>query len=82
MKPAFKKQLVASIVIVLAFSILNTLFRHWIFTSIGYCICGLLWIARPLPIDDFQSPKSQRLQCRIAGSLLILLGIMLRARWY
>lgn len=31
MKAEFKKQLTVTVVIVLVFNVLNTLFRHWIF---------------------------------------------------
>ncbi len=82
MNPAFKKQLVICLVITLAFSAMNTLFRHWIFSSIGYGLCGLLWIVHPVKMNDVRPVKKQFLECRVAGGILILLGIMLRARFY
>ena len=82
MKLQFRKQLTVTVLIVLVFNMLNTLFQHWIFSSIGHCICGLLWILRPVRINDIQPEKKQILECRIAGVIMILLGIMLRARLY
>ena len=82
MKPEFKKRLNKMVIIVLVFSILNTVFKHWVFSSIGFCLCGLLCVIRPVKINDIQPEKRQLVECRIAGIILILLGIMLRARLY
>lgn len=82
MKPEFQKRLVTMGIIVLVFSVLNTVFKHWIFSSIGFCISGLLCVIRPVKINDIRSEKRQLMECRIAGIIVILLGIMLRARLY
>lgn len=82
MNKAFKNQLWIGVGIVLVCSVLNTLFRHWIFSSIGFILCGLLWILHPVKLNPYLDEKRQLAECRIAGLLLILLGIMLRARLY
>ena len=82
MRPEFKKRLIAMAMIVLVFSVLNTVFRHWIFSSIGFCIGGLICVIRPVKMNDIQPEKRQLMECRIAGIILILLGMMLRARLY
>lgn len=82
MKPEFRKQLIASVIVVLIFSVMNAVFKHWIFSSIGYCVDGLLWIIHPVKINDIQPKKKQFIECRVAGGILILLGIMLRAKFY
>ena len=82
MNKAFRKQLWLSCGLVLVCSVMNTVFRHWIFSSIGFCLCGLLWVAHPIRNNDIQSEKKQFAECRIAGIVLILMGFMLRARLY
>ena len=82
MKPEFRKRLNKMAIIVLVFSVLNTAFKHWIFSSIGFCICGLLCVVRPVKMNDNRPEKKQLIECRIAGAILILLGVMLRARLY
>ena len=82
MKPEFRKRLDIMVIIVLVFCVLNTIFKHWIFTSIGFCICGLLCVIRPVKMNDIRPEKKQLAECRIAGVVLILLGIMLRAKLY
>lgn len=82
MKPEFRKRLGKMVIIVLLFCVLNTAFKHWIFTSIGFCICGLLCVIRPVKMNDIRPEKKQLAECRIAGVVLILLGIMLRAKLY
>ena len=82
MKPEFRKRLNTMAIIVLVFSVLNTAFRHWVFSSIGFCVCGLLCVVRPVKMNDIRPEQKQLLECRIAGIILILLGIILRARLY
>ena len=82
MKPEFKKRLVTMGIIVLVFSVLNTVFKHCFFSSIGFCISGLLCVVHPVKMNDIQPEKRQLMECRIAGVIVILLGIMLRARLY
>lgn len=82
MLPEFKKQLNVSILIILILNVLNTLFKHWIFSSIGFCTCGMLWLIHPVKMNDIRSEESQFKECRIAGVILFVLGIMLRARYY
>ena len=82
MKEEFRKQIAITVIIVLVFNVLNTIFQQWIFSSIGHVICGLIWIVHPVKINDIRPEKSQFRECRIAGVILIVLGIMLRARLY
>lgn len=82
MLPEFKKQLNVSILIILILNVLNTLFKHWIFSSIGFCTCGMLWFIHPVKMNDIRPEESQFKECRIAGVILFVLGMMLRARYY
>jgi len=82
MKEEFRKQIAVTVVIVLVFNLLNTLFQHWILSSIGHVLCGLIWIIHPVKMNDNRPEKSQFRECRIAGAVLIILGILLRARLY
>lgn len=82
MKLNYKKQLVLTVIIILVFNIMNTLFKHWIFTSIGYCLCGLLWICHPVMIGNVQPTKRNRMVIRVAGVVLIFIGIFTRSYLY
>lgn len=85
MKLNYKKQLLLTVVIILVFNIMNTVFKHWIFTSIGYVLCGLLWVFHPvMPVilDDTQSAKRVTNAIRFAGVLLILIGVITRSYLY
>ena len=82
MWPEFVKQLNLSVVIVLVCIVLNTLFKHWILSSIGFCICGMLWFIHPVKMNDIRPAESQFKECRIAGVILFILGVILRARFY
>lgn len=82
MRSEFIKQGNLCFIIVLLSCVLNTLFKHWLFTSIGFCICGLIWFFHPVKMNDIRPEKSQFLECRIAGVIVFILGLMLRARLY
>ena len=76
MRSEFIKQLNLSIIIVLICSVLNTLFKHWILSSIGFCTCGMLWFIHPVKMNDIRSEESQYKECRIAGIILFILIII------
>lgn len=82
MNAKFRNQLLVSIAIILVFNIMNTFLKHWIFTSMGYYACGILWLIRPIPFNTAQEEKIQKDACRIAGILLLIIGAILRARYY
>lgn len=82
MRSEFVKQINVSVIIILVFSVLNSLCKHWILSSIGFCTCGLLWFIHPVKMNDIRPEESQLKECRIAGVILFALGMMLRARFY
>ena len=82
MNKEFRMQILVSVIIILVFNILNTVFRHWFFTSIGFCSCGLLWFIRPLKRNDYRPEEDQFKECKIAGVVLFFLGLFLRANFY
>ena len=82
MRREFIRQAEVCVLIILLFSVMNTLCRHWFFSSIAYCICGVIWLVHPVKMNDIRSEESQFKECRIAGVILFILGVMLRARFY
>ena len=78
----YKTQLIVSVVIVLLANILTTLLNHWIYRSIGFVLCGLLWIINPVMIKEGAPSKKYALYVRLAGVVLILIGIFTRAYFY
>ena len=82
MRREFVKQGNICMVIILVCSLLNTLCKHWIFSSIGFCLCGLIWFFHPVKMNDIRPEASQFRECKIAGVVVFLLGLMLRARFY
>jgi len=78
MKISYNRQLILSLVIIVMFNVLNMLFKHWVFTSIGFSLCGLLWIIHPVPPKKIEKNKYIRMGIRFAGLILILIGIFTR----
>ncbi|WP_458406828.1 hypothetical protein [Anaerotignum sp.] len=82
MKLNYKNQLILSCVVILIFNVLNTVFQNWIFTSIGFCICGLLWMIHPVMMKNAVPSKKGLLAIRGCGVLLILIGLLTRSYFY
>lgn len=82
MKLTYKTQMFISLVIILLANVISTMLKHWIYRSGGFVICGLLWLIHPvLPNGVEVSPKAL-LWTRIAGVILILIGVFTRAYIY
>ena len=82
MRFSFQNQLILTCFLILVFSVLNTVFRNWIFTSIGFGVCGLLWIIHPVLPRNAKSVRYGSLMLRLCGVLLIAIGILTRSYLY
>lgn len=82
MKLTYKRQLILTVLIIFLFNILTTVGKHWIFSSIGKCLCGLLWIVHPVMIHDAAMSKRERRLIRLAGGVMILWGVFSRSYFY
>lgn len=82
MKFKYHNQLWWSVGIAFLFNVLTTGCKHWIFHSIGFVLCGLLWIVHPVLPENAKATPKRILALRGAGVLFILLGIFVRAYYY
>lgn len=82
MKFTYKVQMISSLVIILLANVLSTIFKHWIYRSAGFVVCGLLWIIHPVLPNGAEVSKRILLWVRIAGIILILIGVFTRAYIY
>ncbi len=78
MKLTYKAQMIISVIIIILANILTEIFVSWIYRSIGFGVCGLLWIIHPVLPKDAEVSKRTLLWTRIAGVILILIGIFTR----
>jgi len=82
MKLTYKAQMIISLLVILLANVISTILKHWIYRSAGFVVCGLLWVIHPvLPDGEKVSPKAF-LWTRVAGLILILLGVFTRAHIY
>ena len=79
MKLTYRKQTALAVIIIILANILTDAFRFWIYRSIGFGICGLMWIIHPVLPSNAEENKRTILWARIAGVILILIGIFTRA---
>lgn len=81
MKLAYKTQMLISAAIIILANILTDLFQFWIYRSIGFGICGLIWIVHPV-VPNRMEPTAQIIfWTRVGGFLLILIGVFTRVHY-
>ena len=81
MKLNYKMQMIISIVIIILANIITEMFDFWIYRSLGFCVCGLIWIMHPVLPNEAEVSKRTLLWVRIAGIILILIGIFTRVHY-
>ena len=77
-KLTYEAQLTISFFIVIGGSILSDIFNFWIYHSIAYVICGLLFIVHPVVPKRLEGIDKAIFWTRVAGVILILIGIFSR----
>ena len=77
-KLTYEAQLTISFLIVILGCILSDIFNFWIYHSIAYVICGLLFIVHPVVPKQLEGIEKAIFWTRIAGVILILIGIFTR----
>ena len=81
MKLTYKTQLYLTFIIVLLANILSDIFSFWLYRSIGWVFCGLLHILHPVVPKGMEKNKKAVLCIRIAGVILILIGVFTRVHY-
>lgn len=82
MKLTYKGQMIMSVVIIILANILTDICNFWIYRSIGFAICGLLYIVHPVVPDGMEANEKTILWTRIAGVILILIGVFTRVHHF
>ena len=80
-KLTYETQLTISFLIVILGCILSDIFNFWIYHSIAYVICGLLFIVHPVVPKHLEGIDKAIFWTRIAGVILILIGIFTRVHF-
>ena len=78
MKLKYWNQIVLTVGLVTLGNVLGTFLETWIYRSIAYVICGLIWIIHPVLLGDVPPTKREVKWVRIAGVILILIGVFTR----
>lgn len=80
-KLTYEAQLTISFFVVILGSLLSDIFDFWIYHSIAYIICGLLFIVHPVVPKSLYGNQKAIFWTRIAGLILILIGIFTRVHY-
>lgn len=78
MKLTYKAQMILSVILIILANIFTEIFDSWIYRSIGFGVCGLLWVIHPVLLKGAEVSKRTLLLTRIAGVILILIGVFTR----
>ena len=81
MKLTYKAQMILSFILVILGNILTDVFVFWIYRSISFIICGLLFIVHPVVPKHLKGIDKSVFWTRIAGVILILIGIFTRVHY-
>ena len=81
MKWTYKTQMIISVIIIILANILTDIFEFWVYRSIGFGICGLIWIIHPVLPKGAEVSQKTLSWVRIAGVILILIGIFTRVHY-
>ncbi len=57
MKLTYKKQMIIAVIIIILTNIMTEIFDFWIYRSVGFVICGLMWIIHPVLPNGAKYPK-------------------------
>ena len=78
MKLTYKAQVIISVIIIILGNVLTDIFDSWIYRSMAFAICGLLFIVHPIVPNYLETNKTTIFWTRIAGILLIIIGVLTR----
>ena len=81
MKLTYKAQMIVSVIIIILGNVLTDAFGFWFYRSIAFEICGLLFIVYPVVPKHLEGIENAVFWTRIAGVILILLGIFTRVHY-
>lgn len=81
MKLTYNVQLHVSFVLVILGNILSDIFEFWIYRSIAFLICGLMFIVHPVVPKHLEGIDKAIFWTRIAGVILILIGSFIRVHY-
>lgn len=81
MKLNYDAQLTISFVLVILGNILTDVFDFWIYRSLAFVICGLLFFVHPVVPNYLPTNKKTVFWTRIAGVILILIGGFTRVHY-
>lgn len=81
MKLTYKIQLILSVAIILLANVLTELFSHWLYRSLGFVLCGLIWIVHPVLPNGAENSRKTRFLMQGAGVVLILIGVFTRVHF-
>lgn len=82
MKFTYNVQMIVSLIVILLANVLSTVLKHWVYRSAGFVVCGLLWIIHPVLPNGAEVSKRTLFWTRIAGVILVLIGVFTRAHIY
>ena len=81
MKVTYKTQTIISVIIIILANIITETLNSWIYRSIGFVLCGVIWVIHPVLPKGAEISERTLLWVRIAGIILIIIGVFTRVHY-
>lgn len=78
MKLTYKTQTIICVILILLGNILADIQDHWLYRSVGFALCGLLFIIHPVVPQRIKTNNKSLFWARIGGVILILIDVFTR----
>ena len=81
MKLSYKIQMFLAILLILGGNVMSDAWGSWIYRSIAWVACGLLFVLNPVLPDNMEPTEQVVRWTRIGGVVIILIGLVSRVTY-
>lgn len=81
MKLNYRGQMAICVILIILANILTDALDFWLYRSLGFVICGLLFIVHPVVPRHMQANQKALFLTRVGGVILILIGVFTRVHF-
>ena len=81
MKLNYRGQMAICVILIILANILTDALDFWLYRSLGFVVCGLLFIVHPVVPMHMQTNQKTLFWTRVGGVVLILIGVFTRVHF-
>lgn len=81
MRLTYNAQMTICVILIILGNILTDTLDHWVYRSVAFIICGLLFIIHPVVPRRIRVNRQSLFWTRAAGVIIILIGVFTRVHF-